>query len=744
MGSPKKVTVGYKYYFGIHMGLGMPLDELVAIRVGGKEAWRGSVTGNQSFAINQPNLFGGDKKEGGINGTIDVMMGDESQAASTRLVSMLGGLVPAFRGLATAFYDGQISSMTPYPKVWEFLRRGGERLFDGSPWYASKMHIWLAGGQVRAMNPAHILYLVFTSPRFRGISPSRMDDAAWRAAADKLHAEGLGLCLEWRRNDSYKNFVDTVLAHIGADVFDDRKTGLISIRLTRDDYNPEMLPLFDEDAGLLELNEDTRPSQESAPSELIVTYVDAIDGNQRQVRAVNAGVAARAGGRSAEKVDYPGAPTGDIAARLAQRDLRIKTSSLRRFKVVLDRRGRDIHPGQPFRIRSLRRGIDQIVVRAGRVDDQFLVDGKVVVTAIQDVFGLPQTSYVAVPPQGWPAPVREAVPAVNRRLVELTWRDVVSQLDPANVELLDGTEAVLGALAEPPSSMSFNFNIARRVGGSGAFAVGETGDWCPSAVIADAIPRGQSAVTVTLSSASRLELVAVGHAALLNNEILRVSAINTSTFTVTLQRGCIDTVPGIHATGSRIWFYDAGAGVDETVWTQGVGLQVKLLTNTSIEQLAVAAAPTDSITFNGRIGKPYPPARLRINNEIYPALVDTSNVSLSWAHRDRISQSDQVIDTTVGSIGPEPGTTYSARIIRQDNSAVLASLTGISGTAVTLLDVDYIGNVVAEVWSVRGGIESLQRHTHAFYLDASVYLVTEAGDNLMTEAGDYLITEEFN
>lgn len=738
-GGKKSQIIGYKYYFGIHMGLGMPIDELVAIKADGKEVLRKSITVNGRHYINKPNLFGGDKKEGGIKGNLDVMLGDENQTVASALRNMLGGLVPAFRGLATVFYDGQISAMSPYPKPWTFLRRGGEKLFGSSPWYLAKMHIWLANGKIRAMNPAHILYLIYTSPNFRGISTVRMDDAAWRAAADRLHAEGLGLCLEWRKSDSYKNFVDTVIAHIGAEVYDDRRTGLISIRLMRDDYNPADLQLFDENSGLLEIDEDTRPSQDAMPSEVIVKYVDAIDGESRQVRAVNAAIAASAGGRSAEVVSYPGVPTGEIAGRLAQRDLRIKTSSLRRFKVTLDRRGRDLHPGQVFKIRSLRRGIDQVVVRAGRVDDQFLVDGKIVVTAIQDVFGLPAASYVAIPEQVWEPPNRDALPITVRRLVEAAWRDVVMQLDPANIDKLDGTEATLAVLARPPSHMTYNFNIAERIGSD--YEVGMAADFCPNALIETLLPKTQSAVTVSLSDVYLFDLVTVGQAALVNDEIMRVSAVTVNN-QVTLERGCVDTTPAPHSANSRIWFYDAGVGVSDSVFAAGTSVTTKLLSNTSANQLSLASAPSDSIAFVGRIGKPYPPARLRIDGRIYPDLVETDEVVVSWVGRNRLTQDDQLIPTTTANIVPEPNTTYTARLLKSGTSTQLAYESGITGTTVTFTGVGYVGYVDAEVWSVRDGIDSLQKHTHTFYLDPSDYLSTEVGERLITESDDYLLVEE--
>lgn len=214
---PKSQTVGFRYYFDIHFALGKKVDEICEIRASGKTAWKGSITNNGQIRINAPKLFGGDKGEGGLDGTLDVMFGDESQAVVPKLASMLGGIVPAFRGITSGFYSGMISAINPYPKTWEILRRGGNRLWgsDGA-WYPERQFVWLADNQIKAMNPAHILYLVYTGNEFRGLPRARMDEAAWRKAADTLYAEQLGLCFEWKRSDSFKSFCETVKAHIGA------------------------------------------------------------------------------------------------------------------------------------------------------------------------------------------------------------------------------------------------------------------------------------------------------------------------------------------------------------------------------------------------------------------------------------------------------------------------------------------------------------------------------------------------
>ncbi|MGG4902124.1 hypothetical protein ACLPBM_23580, partial [Escherichia coli] len=77
MGSKaKKITVGYKYYMGLFMGLFRgPVNEIVEIRVGDRTAWTGSITGNTTIRINREDLFGGTKAEGGIDGPLELYMG---------------------------------------------------------------------------------------------------------------------------------------------------------------------------------------------------------------------------------------------------------------------------------------------------------------------------------------------------------------------------------------------------------------------------------------------------------------------------------------------------------------------------------------------------------------------------------------------------------------------------------------------------------------------------------------------
>ena len=89
-GSSKEVTVGYKYYLGMHMvWCHGPVDKLLRVRADKRDAWEGTGL-DGSIAINAEDLFGGESREGGVSGTVDLQMGLPSQGRNSYLQSQLG------------------------------------------------------------------------------------------------------------------------------------------------------------------------------------------------------------------------------------------------------------------------------------------------------------------------------------------------------------------------------------------------------------------------------------------------------------------------------------------------------------------------------------------------------------------------------------------------------------------------------------------------------------------------------
>ena len=95
----KKSVIGFRYYLGMHMVLCHGrVDSLNGIYADKKEVWKGRIATNQELEVDKPNLFGGERSEGGISGKLDVLFGDSNQGTNEYLETVVGNQ-PGFRGV---------------------------------------------------------------------------------------------------------------------------------------------------------------------------------------------------------------------------------------------------------------------------------------------------------------------------------------------------------------------------------------------------------------------------------------------------------------------------------------------------------------------------------------------------------------------------------------------------------------------------------------------------------------------
>lgn len=97
-------TIGYKHYVGMHIvACHGPIDLFSRITVDNRTAWQGAATGG-SIMISAPELFGGEGREGGVQGEVDILMGEASQTKNAYLLSKIGPAIPAYRGVASLVF----------------------------------------------------------------------------------------------------------------------------------------------------------------------------------------------------------------------------------------------------------------------------------------------------------------------------------------------------------------------------------------------------------------------------------------------------------------------------------------------------------------------------------------------------------------------------------------------------------------------------------------------------------------
>lgn len=388
---------------------------------------------------------------------------------------------PGYRGVTTVFYDGIICMNNPYPKPWKFRVRRILSGWDGPVWQPSLALIAIDGTEngttveatgypltdlhIKAMNPAHILYECYTNRIWgRGLDRSMIDEDTFLASATQLKAENFGLCLRWNRQDNIDNFIQSIIDTIGAVVYDNRQTGLLSLKLIRGDYVFSDLPVFDTSSGIISIDRADTVSPTQQYTECAVTYHDPITDSDRKVKVDNVAMTQSTGGVTNQLVKtFSGVPTPSLALRLAQRELRAVTKKLRTFSLTMDRRGADIYPGDVIRIRDTVRQIPDMAIRVYTFDDGTYNNGQIKITAIQDVFALPATSFTGSVPQKYSAP--KTSPCIGRhRVVELPYAALVRSLSAADFAAIDQTMSYLGTLLERGQDANTSYTIAVREG----------------------------------------------------------------------------------------------------------------------------------------------------------------------------------------------------------------------------------------------------------------------------------------
>lgn len=749
-GKGDPVTIGYKYYLSMHMGISRgPIDELVQINVGDIRAWPtpdgdsetvsglaliaegpngtgvaqyedgtyatvsagtiNTVRANASTSINAPRLFGGDKKEGGISGSLQVLMGAASQVVSSGIKSLMGGRVPDFRGVATLFYDGLVCAMNPYPKRWSFRVRRTVSGWDGNVWQPTLATIWLRGGTIKAMNPAHIIYECLTNRDWgRGFPRSAIDETGFLKVAQTLFDEGFGLCMRWNRQDELAQFVQQVIDHMGGSLYQDRTTGLITVALLRGDYDVDALPTFTYDSGLLAIEDDQTAVRDDVVNEVIINWYDTIKNEDRQKRVHNLASIQSLGAVNSSTAEYDGLPVEELAARVGQRDLRANTTSLKRYTVTLDRRAWRIIPGAVFKISAPDKNIFSVVLRAGKVKDGSAENGKIVVDAVLDVFGLPSATFVADEPGEWSPPDRSAVVPARRMVREATYADLVRRMTADEIAALDPSSGTIATIAGKPTPLTMNYTVASRVGAAD-FVRRNTATFAPYMLADEAVAVHETEIAFT--GGVDLGLLVVGGAVQMGDEICRIDDIDTadgSSGIITLARGCMDTIPQEHTTGTVMFAIDGNLGTDLQEYVAGDNVDVKMLSITSTQELSLAVAPIDTANISARWARPYPPGRVRVNGVRFSETgVISGDMTFTWTHRDKTLIQDQLLEHEAASVGPETDTTYTVLVFASAGAPSPArTVSGLTGTSwvytTTMMAADAIGSTpVFEIWAVR-------------------------------------------
>lgn len=707
--SSKTVIIGYTYYVGLQLGLALGRCTLHTIWSDKDILWSGTAnTDGQAININLPNLFGGKEKGGGFVGTLRFYTGSFTQAINAYMESKIGsGLVPAYRGTCHIVFE--------HPNIGESnqLRTLSFELSNYTDGLASGV-----GTIGEDMNPMELLYQAFCLD-WGGldVSPDMLDLENLREVATVLHAEGNGMSLCIASPNAGKEIAGEVMRQIDGLMYQNPATGKIRVKLIRNDYDVNDLPVFDE-SNILSVRNFTSKLWEDTKNQVRVTYTDADNKYVKGSAMVQdlANINAQGRVRSITNA-YPGITKGDLATEVANRDLTQASVPLMSALIELNREGAQLRPGDVFVWAWSPYRITQSIMRVKTFDLGALSDGRIVVECTQDDFGVNLT--VFAPPQGSGsgpvAPTTPATAATVRLVRECAyWFAQASgiTLQSSKSLLLVGAQATAGANQYDiyTSTDTTNYNESEQgvvytpfgtLAGTVSSVAGLT-----TGVI--------SSITINTTDGAELEAntaAAIAQGAgmfMIDSELFAYETVSLGTGTATLgnvRRALLDTVPAAHSIGAGVFFIQGDSVIDDQfAWDATV--RVKVLPTTYSDTLDLASAPYDSVALQKRAARPLRPANVKFDggSAFTPPSVGTGSKTVTWANRSRLSATILSIADNTNEYEPNQQTVFRYR----KNGGAWVSATLAPGVTSYTFDAGAAGGdtVDYEIYATRDGLDS--------------------------------------
>lgn len=562
------------------------------------------------------------------------------------------------------------------------------------------------------LNPAHIIRECLTDKRWGyGYSDSEINDTVFQSAADALYNESFGLSYFWNDNSELDTVIDKVLDHIDGNLFVDPATLTWKLTLNRNDYDAATLPELRLSHEVVSVSNYKKPQFMELVNQVRVNYYDLLSEGNAHIIANNPALFLQQGKLISKEIDYPMCSDATLAARLAQRDLEIYSNPLSSCEIeVVYSAAKDLQRGSVFKLTAAPYDYNQTVMRVVEIN-RGNGEGKTIrLEVAEDRFTLPEAQ-VGTSQPGSSTPVAPTA-LTNRLVIEEPYAMMIRRSSQLEVNELLSKSPDVGFLSVAAARNQAALYADIYVDDGAGYANQARLDFCPFGTLQGAISYLDS--SFTLENLSDIDSIDDEVLFQIDNEIMALGSLNKTTGAVTgVRRGVFDTVPATHAAGAKAFFIDSYLDGSDKQYVEGESLNVKLLTVTTAGTLTVSSAPADSLTFQGRALRPYPPGQFKIAGSYYPTSTISNTFNVTWAHRDRSAQADQIVDTTQAALTLPANQRYGLRFENAATDALLVERTDIGpGTASVALN--FTGNVRCKLWAISNDGVSLQMHNFVF------------------------------
>lgn len=669
----KKINVNTKQYYGMHMAICQyPIDAIQKIKAGDIVIYDGDVSGDITASatktIDYPDAFGGPKQDGGVTGDVDIEFGDPAQTANAYLISQLGADIPAFRGTVCAVLNQMhLSAGKAEVRPWSFLVQ----------WLDSNA----CGPNSLDMNPAHMIQLATTEKWGLDQDSADLDTASFTAAKTQLDTEAIGLSLAWQTGAPVQRIIKDVLNHIMGVYYVDPETGKFTLKLMR---QGDSSVLSIDESNILQMVNYQRPSLSELTNQVTVHYKDRNFDTERTVTLQNQGLIEQMGGViNSQDLNYDMVVEPATAQQIAARDLRNLSTSLSLSEVICNREALGVRMGDVVTLTWPRYSVTAETMRVMAIDYGNLQNGEIRLQLIQDIYGVDTSLNASPPASKFVVPYNEPADATNRLVFEVPYNLLAQRLGSTSTvwdEVAIDAGWIMAAI-EKPSSDSITFELWTRLTADAYDEEDDISPFTPTATL-DAALTPEVTTSTTITEVHDLDLVETEQYCIIGTEICEVTAIDAGAGTVTLKRGIMDTVPQDHAQDALVYFCDTWAAEDPTEYASADVVKSKALPMTSLGVLDIGDATEDTTTLDDRLYRPYPPGKFQLNTAYWPLFISGA-LTVTWAHRDRVTQATEYTLQSAADVGPEAGTTYTVKIWDEEDDLIV-NQSGIATTSYAL------------------------------------------------------------
>lgn len=778
MFSKKDVTTGFRYFVGFQAAVCRgPIDNWRQIWVGDKVIST-TVKDEGDIPIVKPNLFGGDEfGQGGLEGTLVVRPGTETQTATAYLSSKLGSLGSiAYRGTAYCVWEGGWIGNSTSLKPWKFeVERYPNQLG-----LASNKHIVNSADA----NPACVLYEILIGDEW-GMKEAvaDIDVSNFQTAGNTLFDEGQGFSMVLDNVRNVGEVMNEIQRQIDGILYIDKLTGKWTIALARGGYDIDTVTQLTE-ADLVDVKDLTSGTWEETANQIRIEYTDrsrdyfgtfAMAPDLANLRMQNGRVVSR-------KQRYPGIKDKTLANKIATREMKMLGRPLTRATVLVDRSFWNTTPLDIIAWSDAEFGISKLPMRVIKINSGRLLDGNIELTLVQDVFEHGDAFMADPPPTNWTDPTQDvsAIPTAQSKVIEAPW--ALARRDPSFPGVRD--RIWCGGRHQGTGEITFKTYQRNDAGvPSGSYTLsGEIDQFLLLGVLNANIDA--DATTIQLAaSPDTLDVLQAGFTTpapaktdigqnlvnliMIEDEFVGVTTVVNQTTYLDLgtsYRGLLDSVQKPHTAGVSIWLIMVGGGIMDDAIAQTNNVDVQLRSVSRDDETTEGEATDIEITMANRSRRPYPPAALEVNGVSFDDPVDPDDVKSGgsgeddkgiegdWFRRDyRTFDEVQGIESDAADFqGDFPSAnSHENRMELVENDETLTTAldafwaleeaTGATRLDSTASNIDLADNNTVNQVSAKIGNGALFAASGSDYLDAASAASLDYGDEDFTIAGWFFL-----